>query len=122
MEANEGATSLVYRIDDRTGPWIKVQKWVTDDQDAGNQEERVICQEGMYVKVIGNIKTFNKQMSVTAFHIKPIVDFNEVTHHLAEVMFIHLAHTRGVPVVSPYPHSCSSVWQLLYWLSKSTSV
>ena len=101
MEVNEGATSLVYRIDDRTGPWIKVQKWVTDDQDPANQEERVVCQEGMYVKVIGHIKTFNKQTSVTAFHIKPIVDFNEVTHHLAEVMFIHLAHTRGVPVVSP---------------------
>ena len=100
MEVNEATTSLVYRIDDRTGPWVKVQKWVTDDQDPTTQQERTICQEGMFVKVIGHLKTFNKQMNVTAFHIKPITDFNEVTHHLAEVMFIHLAATRGVPVVS----------------------
>ena len=97
---NEGATTLVYKIDDRTGPWVKVQKWITEDQDPANQQERTICQEGMYVKVVGHIKTFNKQMNVTAFHIKPIVDYNEITHHLAEVMFIHLATTRGVPVVS----------------------
>ena len=100
MEVNEGATTLVYRIDDRTGPWVKVQKWVTEDQDSANQQERSVCEEGMYVIVIGNIKTFNKQMNVTAFHIKPITDFNEVTHHIAEVIFIHLAHSRGVPVVS----------------------
>lgn len=100
MEVNEGATTLVYRIDDRTGPWVKVQKWITEDQDPANQQERTVCQEGMYVKVIGHIKTFNKQMNVTAFHIKPIVDYNEITHHLAEVIFIHLATTRGVPVVS----------------------
>ena len=97
---NEGATTLVYRIDDRTGPWVKVQRWITEDQDPANQQERTVCQEGMYVKVIGHIKTFNKQMNVTAFHIKPISDYNEITHHLAEVIFIHLATTRGVPVVS----------------------
>lgn len=100
MEVNEGATTLVYRIDDRTGPWVKVQRWITEDQDPANQQERTVCQEGMYVKVIGHIKTFNKQMNVTAFHIKPISDYNEITHHLAEVIFIHLATTRGVPVVS----------------------
>lgn len=100
MEVNEGATTLVYRIDDRTGPWVKVQKWVTDEPDPANQQERTACREGMYVKVTGHIKTFNKQMSVTAFLIKPIEDFNEVTHHLAEVMFIHLATTKGVKVVS----------------------
>lgn len=100
MEVNEGATTLVYRIDDRTGPWVKVQRWITEDQDPSNQQERTVCQEGMYVKVIGHIKTFNKQMNVTAFHIKPISDYNEITHHLAEVIFIHLATTRGVPVVS----------------------
>lgn len=97
MEAMVSPTNVVYQIDDRTGPWIKVQKWMSE-QDSSDQ---ATCQEGMYVKAIGHLKMFNNQRSVTAFLIKPISDFNEVTHHLAEVMACHLMATKEMPVVRP---------------------
>ena len=53
----------------------------------------------MYVKVIGHLKQFNKPRNIVAFKIRPIEDFNEVTHHMAEVMYAHLAVTKGPPVV-----------------------
>lgn len=99
MEVTAGPTNIVYRVDDRTGPWVKVQKWVSD-QDPSEQQDRMTCQEGMYVRIVGHLKVFNKQRSVTAFYVKPLTDFNELSHHLSEVMFAHLVATKGAPVVS----------------------
>ena len=53
----------------------------------------------MYVKVIGHLKQFNKLRNVVAFKIRPVEDYNEVTHHLAEVMYCHLASTKSPPLV-----------------------
>lgn len=30
IEVNETATTITYKIDDRTGPWVEVRKWVDD--------------------------------------------------------------------------------------------
>ena len=65
-----------------------------------DQQERASCREGMYVKVIGHLKPFNKLRNIVAFKIRPLEDFNEVTHHLTEVMYTHLAVTKGPPMVS----------------------
>ena len=51
------------------------------------------------MKVIGHLKQFNKQRNIVAFKIQPIEDFNEVTHHMAEVMYTHLAVTKSPPIV-----------------------
>lgn len=104
MEVKESATSIVYMLDDRTGPWVKIQRWIEDQSSPLDPNERSLCREGMYVKAIGNIKTFNNQKSVTAFSVRPVTDFNEVTHHLSDVMVAHLAATRGAPVVSELVH------------------
>lgn len=98
MEVTTGPTNIIYRVDDRTGPWVKVQKWVSD-QDPAEEQERMTCQEGMYVRIVGHLKVFNKQRSVTAFYVKPQSDFNQLSHHLSEVMFAHLVATKGAQVV-----------------------
>ena len=73
--------------------------FLTPLQDLSDQQERATCPEGMYVKVIGHLKQFNKQRNIVAFKIRPIEDFNEVTHHMAEVMYAHLAVTKSPPLV-----------------------
>ena len=52
------------------------------------------------MKIVGHLRLFNKQRNVIGFYIKPIEDFNEVTHHLVETIFGHLALTKGIPLVS----------------------
>jgi len=108
MEANISATNSIYQLDDRTGPRVKVQKWMSEQDSA----DHVACQEGMYVKAIGHLKVFNNQRSVTAFLIKPVSDFNEVTHHLAEVMACHLSVTKTLPVVSVCVWACGCIVEL----------
>ena len=105
MDVTTSATNIVYNLDDRTGPWVKVQKWMSDQDPSEAQEDRMTVQEGMYIRAVGHLKVFNKQKSVTAFFVQPITDFNELSHHLSEVMFSHLTSTKGAPVVSlPIPY------------------
>ncbi len=96
MEVTTSPTNVVYKVDDRTGPWVKVQRWVSEQ----DPQEKMVCQEGMYIRVVGHLKVFNKQRSVTAFYVNPITDYNALTHHLTEVMYAHLTATKGAPVVS----------------------
>ena len=30
MEVNESATTVTYKIDDRTGPWVDVRRWIDE--------------------------------------------------------------------------------------------
>ena len=53
------------------------------------------CSEGVYIRVIGNVKVFNEKRQVTAFNVRPIDDFNEVTHHAMESIYCHLKATKG---------------------------
>jgi replication factor A2 len=49
----------------------------------------------MYVRVHGDLKSFNNRKSVNATSIKKVTDHNEVQYHLLEVAAVHLYHTRG---------------------------
>lgn len=111
MEISESSTSVVYKLDDRTGPWVKVQKWM-DDQDPSDQSERAATREGMYVRIVGHIRAFNKQRSVTAFHVRPLDDFNVLSHHLAEVLYAHLAATRGAPLPEQFKQNQTTQQQI----------
>ena len=35
------------------------------------------------------------KISVSSYSVKPVLDFNEITYHMAEVMYIHLLRTKG---------------------------
>ena len=39
MEVSEAASNVTYKIDDRTGPWIDVKRWM-DEQVRGREELR----------------------------------------------------------------------------------
>ena len=64
-----------------------------------NQLDHVSCREGMYVRAVGHLRSFNKQRNMMAFHVRPVEDFNEISHHLSEVIYTHLAVTKCLPVV-----------------------
>ena len=51
----------------------------------------------MYVRVVGALRSFNNARSLTAFSVRPVKDFNEVTQHNLEVIKCHLENVRGRP-------------------------
>lgn len=51
------------------------------------------------VRVVGQIRDYEGNRHILAFEVFPLEDFNQLTHHLLDVMLTHLRHTQGpVPV------------------------
>lgn len=57
----------------------------------------------MYVRVHGDLKSFNNRRSVNATSLKKVTDHNEVQYHLLETVYVHLYHTRGPVGFVLYP-------------------
>jgi replication factor A2 len=98
VSVNESQTNVVYKVDDRTGPLVDVKKWLDDQESEAELNQRAECREGIFVKVIGHIRTFSQQRSLVSYLIQPIRDFNAVTHHMVSVVHSQLSLKKG-PVV-----------------------
>ncbi|KAJ1677771.1 ATP-dependent RNA helicase dbp10, partial [Spiromyces aspiralis] len=87
--------NATYFIEDGTGQ-IEVRVWGNDGDDPVSSMEQ---QEGIgvnkYVRVYGDLKFFNNRRNILGHSIKPIKDFNEITYHYLEALYIHLTKTRG---------------------------
>ena len=51
----------------------------------------------MYVRVTGQLKSFNSKRHIGVHHIRKVTDHNEVVFHLLEATSVHLFNTRGLP-------------------------
>ncbi|CAN6245518.1 unnamed protein product [Urochloa humidicola] len=90
----ERTTDVTFTLDDGTGR-IDFIRWVND---AADSAETAAIQNGMYVSVIGILK---ERKRATAFSIRPITDFNEVTLHFIQCVRMHIENTKskvGSPV------------------------
>jgi len=88
-------TNVSTTIDDGTGT-IEVRIWLDqEDQSDAAIQKRTMWREGTYVRVVGNLRSFGNKRSVVAFRIQPITDFNELTYHLLESIYVHLFNIRG---------------------------
>lgn len=89
-----GQMNLSLTVEDGTGS-IDVRLWLeTADDDSGKMEG---IDQGVYVRIIGTMKSFNHKRSVNATVLKKVEDFNEINYHLLQVVYVHLYHTRGGP-------------------------
>lgn len=55
-------------------------------------DERVqACRENTYVRVCGTVRSFGGKKNIVAFKVVPLMDMNELTYHLLEVIHSHAA-------------------------------
>ena len=84
-------TKVTYRVQDHTGA-IDCVQWIDEgDGEAKDSGAR----EGMYVIVAGQLKSFDNVSALTAHHVRPVTDSNEITAHLMDTLFSHLLNTKG---------------------------
>lgn len=84
---DKSMTNIQYKVDDMTGAPMDVKQWV--DTEDPNVDSTVIP-PGTYVKVSGNLRSFQNNRSVVAFSIRPLEDMNEITSHMLEVVQAHM--------------------------------
>ncbi|XP_065667311.1 replication protein A 32 kDa subunit isoform X2 [Hydra vulgaris] len=91
-EVQEAATNISYKIDDMTGDLVSVRKWI-DAEDPSDNLKRSECREDTYVRVVGNMKSFNdgQMRSVMAFSLVPVKDFDEISFHFLDVIYANLS-------------------------------
>uniref|UniRef100_A0A3P9LDT7 Replication factor A protein 2 n=1 Tax=Oryzias latipes TaxID=8090 RepID=A0A3P9LDT7_ORYLA len=85
---DKSMTYIQYRVDDMTGAPMDVKQWVdTEDPSV----DSTVLPPGTYVKVSGNLRSFQNHRSMVAFCIRPLEDMNEITSHMLEVVQAHMA-------------------------------
>lgn len=85
---DKSMTNIQYKVDDMTGAPMDVKQWV-DTEDPG--VDSTVLPPGTYVKVSGNLRSFQSHRSVVAFSVRPLEDMNEITSHMLEVVQAHMA-------------------------------
>ncbi|XP_008275611.1 replication protein A 32 kDa subunit [Stegastes partitus] len=93
---DKSMTNIQYKVDDMTGAPMDVKQWV-DTEDPGVDSS--VLPPGTYVKVSGNLRSFQNHRSVVAFSVRPLEDMNEITSHMLEVVQAHMV--LGKPQTMP---------------------
>eukprot|EP01105_Mastigella_eilhardi_P007133 TRINITY_DN18587_c0_g1_i1.p2 TRINITY_DN18587_c0_g1~~TRINITY_DN18587_c0_g1_i1.p2 ORF type:complete len:262 (-),score=60.74 TRINITY_DN18587_c0_g1_i1:64-849(-) len=88
--ANEQSASATYMLNDSTGS-IEVRIWLDGDESPeAASRRREVNRAGAYVRVAGHLRSFMGKRSVVACSVQPLTDYNELTYHLLEVVYVHL--------------------------------
>jgi len=77
VSSGEAATCLSFKIDDGTG-LVDVRYWIDREDSPLLQESKAQWHQNAYVRIHGNVRSFNNERQVVAFNIRAITDFNEV--------------------------------------------
>ncbi|BBN12706.1 replication factor A2 [Marchantia polymorpha subsp. ruderalis] len=83
----EKVTDVSFILDDFTGR-IEVKKWI-DGQDSEELVELRNIRNGIYVRIYGHLRSFQGKRNVVAFSVRPIKEFDEVTFHFVEAIYVH---------------------------------
>jgi len=83
-------TRIHYTLEDGTGK-IEGTVWTNqqDDELPMLAEKREKCVPGAHVVVVGVLKEFGGTKTIRCYDVRPVDDFNELTHHFLEVIHLH---------------------------------
>lgn len=93
-QADVKSTKITYTVEDHTGT-IEVVYWVNEGGEDQESRPQADIREGLFICVVGHIKTFGEKRQLTSFHIAPIKEADEITHHHLDALHTHLVLTRG---------------------------
>jgi len=88
-------THINYILNDGTGS-MEVRQWIDpEDKSDFTASSRAKLRENVYVRDIGQLRSFQDQRSVVVFRIIPIENYNEVVFHFLEVLYVSLNNSRS---------------------------
>ncbi|XP_029929118.1 replication protein A 32 kDa subunit [Myripristis murdjan] len=94
---DKSMTNIQYKVDDMTGAPMDVKQWVdTEDPSV----DSTVLPPGTYVKVSGNLRSFQNHRSLVAFSVRPLEDLNEITSHMLEVVQAHMILSKPQTAMS----------------------
>lgn len=104
----------IYTIEDGTGV-IDVRVWNTGqstEDDTPMDTESHSLREGIWIKVSGQLRSFNNKKSIHVYDIKPIEeDFNEIIYHMLYCIRFHYYYSKKIALnpLSTIPKQTSNL-------------
>ncbi|ORX37236.1 hypothetical protein BD324DRAFT_650842 [Kockovaella imperatae] len=94
--SNNSATKVSYEVGDGTG-YIDVNQWLDTADDEGGKMDGI--SQDKYVSILGSIKVFGGKRQISATHIRPITNHDEVFNHLLKAVYVSMTvrYPNGVP-------------------------
>lgn len=92
VQVKHQATNSTYIIDDGSGRF-EARHW--NDANAGEDDRGI--KEGVYMRVMGTLKSFGGRTYINATHIRACKDSNELLFHDLEAKTVTLMLQRGPP-------------------------
>ncbi|CAG8727377.1 8824_t:CDS:2, partial [Funneliformis caledonium] len=83
-----------YMVDDGTG-LIDVKVW-HDASDETSVNKKIDIAINTYAKFFGNYRVFSSKKHFAAHIVRPIEDHNEISYHIADVIYSHLYLKKGL--------------------------
>ncbi|WWC88544.1 uncharacterized protein L201_003455 [Kwoniella dendrophila CBS 6074] len=100
--SSSSATNVSYEIGDGTG-YIDVRLWLDSADDEAGKAKGI--EQDHYVGIMGSLKMFGGKRHISATHIRPITDFNEIHNHFLKALYVSLslrgASTGGGGAAAP---------------------
>lgn len=96
---DEKVTDVVFMLDDGTGR-IEVKRWI-DLQENYDMTESSNIRNNTYLRVHGTLRSFQGKAYIHAHSTKPITDFNEITFHFLECIYVHVYNTKAQGTALP---------------------
>lgn len=97
INSSASATKHEYMISDGTNT-IEAFKWSNKEDGAnadGAHAPPDMLPVNTMVTVVGNVKLYQDKKSLFLMSIRPVETFNEMTHHLLDVIVHHQRYTKG---------------------------
>ncbi|KAL5769201.1 hypothetical protein ACOSQ2_015984 [Xanthoceras sorbifolium] len=95
---------FVFLVDDGTGQ-IECTKWAHERMEF-NEVNQIA--RGMYIRVYGHLKSLQDKRSFNAYSMRPVTDFNEITSHFTECIYVHMYNTKLRGGISTQPQMANS--------------
>ncbi|KAK4767236.1 hypothetical protein SAY86_014986 [Trapa natans] len=85
------ATDVSFSLDDGTGK-VECRRWTNDSSDSKEMDS---VQDGMYVRVIGHLRSSHGRKQIVAFAVRQVLNFDEITFHFIDCIHQHLQKSRS---------------------------
>ncbi|GMI84409.1 SUPPRESSOR OF ROS1, replicon protein A2 [Hibiscus trionum] len=88
---NSRPSDIRFQLDDGTGR-IECIRWVTEKIDT---KEMDAIEDGTYVRVNGHLQSYQGKKQLSAFSVRLVTNFDEVTCHFLECIHFHLQNSKA---------------------------
>lgn len=93
FDKTEKVTDVSFTLDDGTGR-IGCRRWVNE---AFDRRQMVAIENGIYVSLVGLLRTSKNNTEIVAFNVRPVSNFDEVTLHYVECIYQHMQNKKSQP-------------------------